>query len=67
MLNTGLTVGTSFWDTGLLTFLRLDHVIAYDQRLGILDIPLNGAFMFFGGLGLAFNITTRYNPLIIPL
>lgn len=50
--------GTTFWDTGILTFTGLENVpwIAnYIPNRG-----LNEAFMAFGGVGLAVNIITSY-------
>ncbi|EJD43494.1 hypothetical protein AURDEDRAFT_114773 [Auricularia subglabra TFB-10046 SS5] len=50
--------GTVFWDQGTLAFIGV-------KKLPILanlpDMPLNGAFMVFAGVGLAFNILTSYS------
>ena len=59
--------GPSFWDTGILTFLRIDRILSLDpdsdktlaHYFSNLNIPLNEAFMVLGGIGLAFNIVTR--------
>jgi len=50
--------GTTFWDTGILTFTGLETVpwvANYIPNKG-----LNEAFMAVGGVGLAFNIITSY-------
>jgi len=51
--------GTSFWDTGILTFTRLDRI----QRVAeiVPNIRLNESFMIFAGLGLGFNILSSYH------
>lgn len=49
--------GPSFWDTGILTFARLDHV---EWLRRVPNIGLNESFMVFGGFGLAFNILNSY-------
>ncbi|KAL5536111.1 hypothetical protein ACEPAF_4216 [Sanghuangporus sanghuang] len=59
---TGL-YGPSFWDQGILTFLHLDWLknsLPFLKSLPDLDVPLNIAFMYFGGIGLAFNIVTSF-------
>ncbi|KAJ6606799.1 Choline/ethanolaminephosphotransferase [Mycena sp. CBHHK59/15] len=49
--------GPSFWDTGILTFLRLTDVPYINQ---LPDLPLNDAFMVFGVFGTSFNIQSSY-------
>jgi hypothetical protein len=51
-------VGTSFWDTGILTFTRLDRIPRIAELVP--NVGLNEAFMIFGGVALAFNILARY-------
>ncbi|KAJ3483154.1 hypothetical protein NLI96_g6509 [Meripilus lineatus] len=50
--------GPEFWDTPVLTFLRLENVPSIAHYIP--NIGLNEAFMAFGGIGLAFNIITSY-------
>ena len=50
-------LGTEFWDTPILTFLRLDNVASITQYIP--NKGLNEAFMAFGGVALAFNIIVR--------
>nr|GAT52559.1 predicted protein [Mycena chlorophos] len=47
--------GPSFWDTGILTFLRLTNV-PYVNSLP--DTPLNVSFMVFSAFGLLYNIAS---------
>ncbi|KAF7340906.1 Choline ethanolaminephosphotransferase [Mycena sanguinolenta] len=49
--------GPSFWDTGILTFLRLTNVPVINQ---LPDMPLNDSFMVFGAFGVAFNVQASY-------
>ncbi|KAJ7447209.1 Choline/ethanolaminephosphotransferase [Mycena latifolia] len=49
--------GPSFWDTGILTFLRLTNVPFVNQ---LPDLPLNDSFMVFGAFGVAFNVQSSY-------
>ncbi|KAJ6479218.1 choline ethanolaminephosphotransferase [Mycena vitilis] len=49
--------GPSFWDTGILSFLRLANVPLINQ---LPDMPLNDAFMVFGALGVGFNLQASY-------
>ena len=52
-------IGTTFWDTPVLTFLGLENVpqiVKYVPNKG-----LNEVFMAVGAVGLAFNIITRYD------
>jgi len=49
--------GPSFWDTGILTFLRLANVPLINQ---LPDLPLNDSFMVFGAFGVAFNLQASY-------
>jgi len=50
--------GTSFWDTGILTFTRLDRIPRIVEIVP--NVGLNEAFMIFGGFALAFNILASY-------
>ncbi|KAJ7049606.1 Choline/ethanolaminephosphotransferase [Mycena amicta] len=50
--------GPSFWDTGILTFLRLTHVPLINA---LPDLPLNDSFMVFGAVGLFSNIANSYS------
>ncbi|KAI0053462.1 Choline/ethanolaminephosphotransferase [Auriscalpium vulgare] len=50
--------GPSFWDQGILTVTRLEHVEVIAKHVP--NIGLNEAFMVFGALALAFNIITSY-------
>ncbi|KAI5117533.1 hypothetical protein M0805_004766 [Coniferiporia weirii] len=50
--------GPSFWDQGILSFLRLEHIEAIKNVVP--NFPLNIAFMCFAGLGMGFNIFTSY-------
>ncbi|EIW87360.1 choline ethanolaminephosphotransferase [Coniophora puteana RWD-64-598 SS2] len=54
---TGL-FGPSFWDTGILTFTRLDKIPLIASNIP--NIGLNEAFMVFGALSLGFNILGSY-------
>lgn len=60
-----LSPGTGFWDTGILTFTRLDRV----QKIAdvVPNVGLNESFMIFGAFALAFNILSRliFNPWIV--
>ncbi|KAF8899396.1 Choline/ethanolaminephosphotransferase [Infundibulicybe gibba] len=49
--------GPTFWDKGILTVTRLDHVPLVNK---LPNIGLNEAFMVFGAFGLAFNIYSSY-------
>ncbi|KAJ7292627.1 hypothetical protein C8J57DRAFT_1549851 [Mycena rebaudengoi] len=49
--------GASFWDTGILTFLRLTDMPLVNQ---LPNLPLNDAFMVFGAFGVIFNIQSSY-------
>ncbi|KAJ7157318.1 Choline/ethanolaminephosphotransferase [Mycena filopes] len=49
--------GPSFWDTGILTFLRLTNIPVVNQ---LPDLPLNDSFMVFGAFGVAFNVQASY-------
>ncbi|KAF7307605.1 hypothetical protein MIND_00555700 [Mycena indigotica] len=49
--------GPAFWDTKILTFLRLTNM-PYINRLP--NLPLNESFMVFGAFGLFFNIANSY-------
>lgn len=49
--------GTSFWDQGVLAFTGIKHLPILEN---LPDIPLNEAFMVFGGVGLGFNVVTSY-------
>ncbi|EIN14321.1 Choline/ethanolaminephosphotransferase [Punctularia strigosozonata HHB-11173 SS5] len=51
--------GTEFWDSNVLTVTQLDD-IPLVARL-IPNIALKEAFMWFGAIGLAFNIITSYS------
>ena len=51
-------IGTSFWDTPILTFLRLENIPQITKYVP--NKGLNEAFMAFGAVGLAFNIVTRF-------
>ncbi|KDQ62969.1 hypothetical protein JAAARDRAFT_361800 [Jaapia argillacea MUCL 33604] len=50
--------GPTVWDTGFLSFTRLDRIPAIANAVP--EMGLNDAFMVFGGFGLAFNIITSY-------
>ncbi|KAF8586240.1 choline ethanolaminephosphotransferase [Ramaria rubella] len=52
------TYGPTVWDTGILTFTRLDSVEWITENVP--NVGLNEAFMIFGGFALAFNIITSY-------
>jgi ethanolaminephosphotransferase len=49
--------GASFWDTGVLTFLKVDSIPMITKLVP--NIGLNELFMVFGGFGLAYNIVMR--------
>ncbi|KAL1664877.1 hypothetical protein EV122DRAFT_224026 [Schizophyllum commune] len=53
--------GPTFWDTGILTIANLENVPPFDR---IPNIGLNEAFMYFGAVGLAFNIFTSYGNVL---
>ncbi|KAJ3547758.1 hypothetical protein NM688_g5370 [Phlebia brevispora] len=50
--------GPTFWDQPVLTFLGVEHVPQIAKYIP--NRGLNEAFMWFGAVGLAFNITTSY-------
>lgn len=52
------SIGSAFWDTGVLTFLGLDTNPAIAGKIP--NIGLNESFMVFGAFGLAFNIISRF-------
>ncbi|EJC98650.1 uncharacterized protein FOMMEDRAFT_113814 [Fomitiporia mediterranea MF3/22] len=47
--------GPEFWDQGILSILHLGSLTNI-----LPDVPLNIVFLYFGGVGLAFNIFTSY-------
>ncbi|KAJ7894550.1 CDP-alcohol phosphatidyltransferase-domain-containing protein [Mycena leptocephala] len=49
--------GPSFWDTGILTVLRLTDVPFVNK---LPDLPLNDAFMCTAAFGVAFNLQSSY-------
>ncbi|KAJ7729090.1 choline ethanolaminephosphotransferase [Mycena maculata] len=50
--------GPSFWDTGIMTFLRLSSVPVANQ---LPDLPLNDSFMVFAAFAVCFNVYSSYN------
>lgn len=51
------TVGSTFWDTGVLTFVHLDQMDGVTKIIP--NMPMNEVLMVFAMFGLAFNILTR--------
>lgn len=52
--------GPSFWDQGVLTVLKLDH-LPLVRTLHIKNLPLNECFLVFGFFGLLGNIAGSYS------
>ena len=52
------SLGPTFWDQPVLTFFSVEHVPQIAKYIP--NRGLNEAFMWFGAVGLAFNIINRW-------